>query len=153
MATHRIQIRHNVELAHRLADQAAPDKCRSIHGHSWWVTVTIAGEALDAQGMLVEFGAFKAAWRGFLNGQVDHHLALQQDDPFVAALRAVMPEARLLLLPFEPTTENLARWLYERADACLSQVLRQADAPAEPPPRVQKLHLQETAVNAAEYEP
>src|SRR5690625_7029745 len=39
----------------------APDKCKAIHGHSWWVTVTIAGRALDKNGMLVEFGAFKKA--------------------------------------------------------------------------------------------
>jgi 6-pyruvoyltetrahydropterin/6-carboxytetrahydropterin synthase len=152
-AMHRVALRHNVELAHRLADAGAPEKCRSIHGHSWWITVTIAGAALDARGMLVEFGAFKRVWRGFLDGQLDHHLALGAGDPLIDAIRSAMPEARLCVLPYEVTTENLARWLFERAAACLSQVLRDADSVAEPPPRVERVHVQETSTNAAEYQP
>ena len=144
---YKISIKHNFELAHRLADPSAPDKCRSIHGHSWWATVYIKGKELDDHGMLVEFGAFKKAWRGFLDDEVDHNLALIEGDPLAGAIRSVMPEARLLVLPFEPTTENIARWLFNRAQRILAEV-----APEETERlRVCRVHVQETKVNAAEF--
>ncbi len=143
----RISILHNFETAHRLSDPRAPVKCQSIHGHSWWVTLTIEGDKVNDQGMLIEFGRLKKIWRAFLDNKVDHHLAVQEDDPVVEALRSVLPDLRLLVLPFEPTTENLAMWLHKRA----RQILDHA-APGHKL-RVSKVHLQETRVNAAEYEP
>ncbi len=143
---YRITIKHNFETAHRLSHPQAPIKCQSIHGHSWWVTVEISGPALDDQGMLVEFGRFKKLWRGFLDDEVDHHLALRQGDPMAAAVRGVMPEARVLELPFDPTTENLARWLHERATEAL-----QAAAPDRDDLTITHVHLQETRVNAAQW--
>lgn len=144
---YRVSIRHNFETAHRLSHEAAPEKCHSIHGHSWWATVTIEGEGLDERGMLVEFGAFKKRWRGFLDATVDHHLMLQEGDPVAAAILSVLPDSRLLELPFSPTTENMARWLFERAEEVLQEV-----APGQPQLRIARMHIQETAVNAAEYE-
>ena len=140
-----VTITHNFETAHRLAHPEAPIKCQSIHGHSWWVTVTIEGPDLDERGMLVEFGAFKRAWRGFLDEHVDHHLALKDDDPLINAIRAVQPDARILALPFDPTTEHLSRWLHERAVEALEAAGGQQGS------RISAIHLQETRVNAAEY--
>lgn len=145
---YRISIVHNFETAHRLADPRSPSKCQSIHGHSWWATVYVEGAVLDDQGMLVEFGHFKKLWRGFLDDEVDHYLAVQAGDPVIAALRAAVPDLRILVLPFAPSTENLARWLHERA----TEVLAQA-APHRDDLRISKVHLQETRVNAAEFEP
>ena len=142
-----VSIRHNFETAHRLSHPEAPVKCQSIHGHSWWVTVDLSSEALDERGMVIEFGAFKSAWRGFLDDQVDHHLALLEGDPVAEALRAVLPESRILELPFEPTTEHMASWLYERA----SDVLAELDA--EGRCWVSKVFVEETRVNAATYLP
>lgn len=143
---YRISIVHNFETAHRLADPRSPTKCQSIHGHSWWATVFVEGPQVDDQGMLVEFGHFKKRWRAFLDDHVDHCLAVEEGDPVIAALRAAVPDLRLLVLPFPPTTEHLARWLHERA----AEVLRDASARADL--RVHRVHLQETRVNAAEYE-
>ena len=142
---YEVEIRHNFETAHRLVGPDAPPKCVSIHGHSWWVTVTLAGPALDARGMLVEFGAFKKAWRGYLDSHVDHHLVLKRDDPMAEAVRGVYPESRLLLLDASPTTEVLARFLWERAEEILAGVDAGVDV------RVARVHVQETSVNAAAY--
>lgn len=142
-----IEIRHNFETAHRLSSPNSPRKCRSIHGHSWWARIELSGAALDAEGILVEFGAFKKAWRAFLDAELDHHLVLHRDDPMAAAVRGVDPEARLLLLDENPTTEVLARWLGERSVAILHAVDPEGRA------RVSAIHLQETSVNAVRYVP
>jgi len=142
-----VSIRHNFETAHRLSHPESPVKCRSIHGHSWWVTVDLSSEGLDERGMVVEFGAFKSAWRGFLDDQVDHHLAVKAGDPVAAAIRGVLPESRILELDFDPTTEHMASWLYERAAEVLTQL--------DPEGRcwVSKVFVEETRVNAAAYIP
>ena len=142
-----VSIKHNFETAHRLSHPDAPVKCQSIHGHSWWVTVDLASERLDERGMVIEFGTFKAAWRGFLDAQVDHHLAVKLGDPVAEAIRSVLPESRILELPFEPTTEHMASWLYERA----SQVV--CDLGAEGRCWVSRVFVEETRVNAATYIP
>lgn len=140
---HKIQLRHNFETAHRLSNPSAPQKCQSIHGHSWWVTVTLSAAQLDDLGMVVEFGAFKKAWRGFLDSTLDHHLVVRQGDPMAAAVRSVQPEARILELYADPTTEVLAQWLFERTAELLEEL--------EPRARIEEIHVQETGVNAAVY--
>ncbi len=144
--THTIEIGHNFETAHRLSSPNAPVKCQSIHGHSWWVTLTIAADSLDDDGMVIEFGALKKAWRGFLDDNVDHHLVVESEDPVGAAILSVQPDARLLRLPFQPTTELLAQWLFDQAERILSEL-----APGAPA-KVVHVHLQETRVNAATYQ-
>ena len=141
-----IDLTHNFETAHRLSHEDSPTKCRSIHGHSWWVKATIEGAGLDDRGMLVEFGAFKSAWRRWLDDHVDHHLAIQQDDPVGPALLEVWPQMRLLKLPFDPTTEQLARWLFEHTERLLGQLVSPGQGV-----RLREIHLQETRVNAASY--
>lgn len=145
--TYSVSIRHNFETAHRLSHAHAPTKCQSIHGHSWWATVWIEGEYLDEGGMLVEFGALKRKWRALLDDELDHHLVVQQGDPVIAALKQVMPSMRIQVFPYDPTTENMARWIFEQTSALLGQL-----EGTKKDLRVAKVHIQETAVNAAQYE-
>ncbi|MCB9506137.1 MAG: 6-carboxytetrahydropterin synthase [Myxococcales bacterium] len=145
MSAHSIEISHNFETAHRLASPDAPKKCQSIHGHSWWVVLTVAADALDADDMVVEFGALKAAFRRWIDDNLDHALVLRDDDPMAAAVRGVYPESRLLLLPQSPTTEIIAKLLFERAEEIVARV---AGGRAV---WVDRVHVQETRVNAAAY--
>ena len=140
---HKIELRHNFETAHRLSHPSAPVKCQSIHGHSWWVTVTLSAPELDELGMIVEFGAFKKAWRAFLDTTLDHHLVVRQGDPMAEAVRSVQPDARILELHADPTTEILAQWLFEKTAEILATL--------QPEAEVELIHLQETSVNAASY--
>lgn len=142
---YEIEIRHNFETAHRLSHRKSPTKCRSIHGHSWWVTATLKAEELDEFGMVLEFGAFKRAWRQFLDEKIDHHLVLSEGDPFIAAIRDVEPESRILVLPADPTTEVLAKWVFDETELILHRL--------KPGVRLAKIHVQETAVNAASFNP
>lgn len=141
-----VEIKHNFETAHRLSSPDAPIKCQSIHGHSWWVTVQIAGDVVNTEGMLVEFGAFKRAWRGFLDDRLDHHLVVRTGDVVAAAILGVQPDARIAELPFDPTTENLACYLHQEAVRILA-TLDTADGV-----RIRAVHLQETTVNAASWQ-
>jgi 6-pyruvoyltetrahydropterin/6-carboxytetrahydropterin synthase len=144
---YQIEIRHNFETAHRLSTPGSPLKCMSIHGHSWWVTVTLEGPALDADALLIEFGAFKSAWRRWLDDHIDHHLVLRRGDPMAEAVRGVFAESRILELDQNPTTEYLAEFLFRQAEVALASL---ADC-VHVPVRVTRVHVQETAVNAASW--
>ncbi len=106
-----------MEMAHRL--HLTPGKCENIHGHSWWVTLTVWGQ-VDSNGLLqgIDFGEAKSFLRGYMDEKYDHHLLLNSQDPFARALynsdsagrptgdRSVLPG--LVKFRGDPTTELIA---------------------------------------------
>ncbi len=89
-----------------------PGRCKLPHGHSRRVDLVIASDQLDQNDMVCDFKALKLAVEGYLD-QYDHALLINSNDPFLEAI----PEqyrARLIVLDNEdPTTEVLARRIYE----------------------------------------
>lgn len=143
----QIELSHEFQSAHRLNTRDAPDKCKAIHGHSWWVTVTIAGRALDKNGMLVEFGAFKKALHTWIDQNVCHRLILKADDPLIPVLREADPYVRFVELDLPPTTEVIAKWIFEHCERLLHDELG-IDANHA---FIQRVHIKETCLNAASY--
>ncbi len=145
MTRYRLEIRHNLEMAHRFWLAQNSPKCRSIHGHSWQVILTLSAPSLDDQGMVIEFGHLKQQWRSWLDCYLDHALVLHHDDPLYPILQAQAPELRLFTLPTDPTTESLAAYLCIQAKELL------ISQRARPEIQVERIRIEETAVNAAEY--
>lgn len=123
-----ITVRHNIEVAHRLYD--LPGKCMQIHGHSMWIELKIHGH-LDSHGVLggLEFGEVKKLFRNHLDTEYDHHLLLNHNDPWSGYHFTAVPNdgkdyvvegkpirlPGLVVVPGDPTTENIARWVAEWA--------------------------------------
>ncbi len=84
-----------------------PGKCKDLHGHTWKVEVTIAGEKLDPIGLLVDFRKVKKDLHELLETLDHKHL---NDLP---AFKDV-----------NPSTENLAKHIYEEFVKTIAPPLR-----------------------------
>ena len=91
------------DAAHYLGVGAAEN--RRIHGHSFYVEVTLRGEPEPATGVLRDLGEVKRALDA-IRDDLDHRL-LNDIDGLGA-----------------PTLENLARYIFGRAKAALPEVVR-----------------------------
>jgi len=70
--------------------------CERLHGHNWKIEVYLRAEKLDRLGMVVDFREIKATARGVLDS-LDHSY-LNELQPFKDE---------------NPTTENVAKWVFE----------------------------------------
>jgi 6-pyruvoyltetrahydropterin/6-carboxytetrahydropterin synthase len=83
------------EAAHRLPRVPDGHKCARLHGHSYKVQVHVSGDVDPATGWVMDFAGIKKAFRP-LQDQLDHYYL--NDVPGLD----------------NPTSENLARWIWER---------------------------------------
>src|SRR6476660_9625859 len=63
---------YRFEAAHRLPQVPPDHKCSRMHGHSFCVEITIAGEVDQAMGWLQDFGDITAIVEPMLKRELDH---------------------------------------------------------------------------------
>lgn len=114
-------------MAHALAGYDGP--CRHIHGHSYEFFVTITGQPItDANhphyGMVMDFRELKTLVRAQIVDEFDHSLVLQRNtapDPLINLNDFV---GRLILVDYQPTSENLLIDFAERISKHLPDNIR-----------------------------
>jgi 6-pyruvoyltetrahydropterin/6-carboxytetrahydropterin synthase len=103
-------------------------KCENVHGHNYRVRVLVAGEELDAAGLLIDFVDLKQILRRIIE-RLDHQF-----------LNDVPPFDEL-----NPSAENMARYFHQ-------EMTRQLDGAARPNPvRVAEIKIWETDTATATY--
>ena len=85
------------EAAHRLPNVPEGHKCARLHGHSYRIEVAVSGPVDEHTGWFLDYAELHAAW---------------------APLFAVLDHNYLNEVPGleNPTSEILARWLWERLE-------------------------------------
>lgn len=79
-------------------------KCTNMHGHNWIITVYCKAEELNQDGMVVDFTHIKERIHGYLD-----HGNLNE------------------LLPFNPTAENIARWVVDQIPQCYKASVQESE--------------------------
>jgi 6-pyruvoyltetrahydropterin/6-carboxytetrahydropterin synthase len=98
-----------IEAAHWLPNVPAEHKCHRLHGHSFHIRIHVSGPVDPVLGWVLDFADIKAAFHT-IEDEIDHRC---------------LNEVRGLE---NPTSENLARWLWERLKPslpALSQIVVQ----------------------------
>lgn len=88
-------------------------KCENFHGHNYIADFFVTGDEQDTVGRVMDFADLKARCKGWLDEHWDHSfLVYREDSNAINALRMVQP-CRLFEMPYNPTAENMARYLLE----------------------------------------
>ena len=96
---------------HRLYQHGG--KCEFFHGHNYVAEFYVTGNDVDAVGRVIDFSELKARFKGWLDEYWDHGFILNQDDENgLRAIKLVEP-CKYYELPYNPTAENMARYLLE----------------------------------------
>lgn len=81
-----------------------PSKCENPHGHNWIITVHCRSKELNADGMVVDFSHVKRA----VKSKLDHRNLNE-------------------VLPFNPTAENIARWVCDQISSCFKVEVKESE--------------------------
>lgn len=127
-------------------------RCRFPHGHSRTVEVVLTAGRLDANDMVCDFKAVKRALESFLD-RWDHALCLNTADPGYALLKQAYGERVIPFTDTDPTTEIMARTIFDTLQLTLSAQMTDpgAEYPIPPGVRLERVRVTETASSWAEY--
>jgi 6-pyruvoyltetrahydropterin/6-carboxytetrahydropterin synthase len=106
---------------HRLVGHEG--KCANIHGHNYIVQIHVSGSEVDSVGRIVDFAVINRLFKTWIDENWDHGVILWDcDEAAIAALSRVQPN-RVFCLPYNPSAENLARYLLtEVAPSLISRI-------------------------------
>lgn len=143
MSKIRVTKEFSFETAHALWNYDGP--CRNVHGHSYRLFVTVAGEPLDEpgnpkNGMVMDFGDMKKLVKKEVVDVFDHSVVISRmgGDDRLAALKKMF--GNVLLVDYQPTCENLILDIAGRIKPLLPAGIC-----------LHKLRLYETAKSYAEW--
>ena len=126
MSIIKITKQFSFEMAHALRNYDG--LCRNIHGHSYKMDITLAGQPLHDEnapknGMVMDFGDLKRLVNEEVISLLDHALVLNSKTD--AQLIEVLKQnyEKIVTVDFQPTTENLLEFIAAKIQSRLPETV------------------------------
>ncbi|WKK65964.1 6-pyruvoyl trahydropterin synthase family protein [Lutimonas zeaxanthinifaciens] len=121
----RITKHFDFESAHAL--YGYDGKCKNIHGHSYHLYVTVIGSPIEDKshtknGMVMDFGDLKTIVKKEIVTKFDHAVVLNSNSPHKELAGTISDHShKVVLVPYQPTSENMLIDFAERIQVQLPQ--------------------------------
>ena len=121
----RITKHFDFESAHAL--YGYDGKCKNIHGHSYHIYVTVIGTPISDKenpknGMVMDFGDLKVIVKREIVTKFDHAVVLNGNSPHKELANTINDYShKVVLVPYQPTSENMLIDFAERIQSQLPQ--------------------------------
>jgi 6-pyruvoyltetrahydropterin/6-carboxytetrahydropterin synthase len=170
MATVRIHKEVEFDSGHRVPSHGS--KCKHPHGHRYRIRAVCEGPIIDDpgspdDGMLVDFGDLKVLLNALVHDVLDHGFIVHKDDTALLELLMELPEPEsvghplapptqaatlrpkhgwnVIVFPYVPTAENIARWAFEQLEVPVRARFREGLA-------LKEIVIWETPTSVAYYQ-
>lgn len=98
---------HDISVGHRVHKHES--KCRHLHGHNYRIHFHCEADQLDEVGRVIDFSVIKEKLCMWTEKHWDHRMLIWMDDPLAQKLLDI--DSMVVLVPFNPTAENIAMYL------------------------------------------
>ncbi len=105
------------EAGHKLNNHTG--RCRSIHGHHYVIEIFCTALELDQVGRVIDFGVIKQEVGTWIDMYWDHAMLVEKGDSLLSYLNE--NGMKYFELPYSPTAENLATFLFGVSTDLLSK--------------------------------
>jgi len=105
------------DAGHRIVKHES--KCRNFHGHRYKMEATFEANNLDHLGRVVDFGVIKTILGKWIDDNLDHTMILNEEDKKYGKVLEQAGNKPIYYVEFNPTAENLAKMLFEKANQLL----------------------------------
>lgn len=107
------------DMGHRVMNHNS--KCRNLHGHRYKAEISVEGdlillEGYSDEGMVMDFGLIKDLALKYIHDVLDHAFMVWGEDEILINFFQQNPDQKHLVVPFVPTSENIARWIFTQLE-------------------------------------
>ncbi|MBS9524472.1 6-carboxytetrahydropterin synthase QueD [Litoribacter ruber] len=124
------------EAAHRISNYNGA--CKFIHGHTYKLHVTLTGNMIEGEDMVMDFKKLKNIVRNYILEPMDHALILKDTEENRDNYQNT--DGKIFWMNTEPTAERMILWM---ADILIDKLPDRV--------RLQNLKLYETSTSFAEW--
>ncbi len=89
-------------------------KCEHFHGHNYVADFFVIGNGQDDVGRVMDFADLKSKCKGWLDEHWDHSFLVSHEDQNAIQALGMVEPSRLFVMPYNPTAENMAKYLLEQ---------------------------------------